>query len=260
MAKYELNAKITACTELTEELRLLRVAPLVGACAEFEPGQYVEIAVPSPEELNGEVKLLRRAYSIASAKTVRDYFELFIIRVEGGAVTPRLWKLNVGDELWMNPLVKGKFTLEHIPTGKDLIFVSTGTGNAPFMSMVRSFKGQNRWRRCVFIHGTRRASDLAFRDELEALAKTDPSLVYLPALTREPDDSPWTGLRGRVQGILEPKRYEELVGAKLDPKDCQIFLCGNPAMIDSVVAELQTHGFKEHHKKDPGQIHLERYW
>ena len=260
MAKYELNAEVVYRENLTDELFVLCVRPLDAQIPDFTPGQYVELAMPDKAQLSGETKLIRRAYSIASAPSNSEHIELYIVVVPDGYLTPKLWTLELGDKLWMGPKIKGKFTLDPIPPGKDLVVVSTGTGNAPFVSMLREFRNTNRWNRFVFIHGVRYEKDLGYREELEQVSAEDDSVIYIPTVTREPQDSSWEGLRGRVPVVFQGNTYEQYVGAPLDPKDSHIMLCGNPAMIDSMEELLKERGFKEHKKKDPGNIHLERYW
>jgi len=102
---------------------------------------------------------------------------------------------------------------------------------------------------------------LGYHDELAALAKADERFVYLPTVTREPDDSPWAGRRGRVNALLEPEAFEKHTGVPLCPESCEVFLCGNPAMIDQGEASLKTQGFVTHNRKHPeGNLHFERYW
>ena len=105
----------------------------------------------------------------------------------------------------------------------------------------------------------REARDLVHRDEIERIRLADESVLYLPTISREPGTG-WTGLRGRVQSLLEPERYAALAGAPLDPERTSVFLCGNPEMIEEVSASLCARGFRPHSRRSPGQIHRERYW
>lgn len=258
------NAKIVHRHDINPELSLFRIAPDSGPIAEFHPGQFATLGLPKPLE-PGEApaakpKYVRRAYSIASSPKIRDYLEFFIVRVNEGKLTPRLWDLHEGDRIWLDPRINGEFTLETIPAGKDLIMVSTGTGLAPFMSMLNTYRGTGRWNRLVMIHGVRLAQDLGYKEELEAIAAADKSVIYIPATTREPEGSAWQGRRGRVNQFLEDAAYEQITGAKMDPKQCYVLLCGNPEMIEAARVSLEGRGFVTHTKKQVGNIHFERYW
>lgn len=250
----ETNATLIYREDITEELAVMRVAPDSGEVAPFLAGQYGELAMPEPEDQ----RVTRRPYSIASAPSQRGYLEFFLVLVPDGEVTPKLWSLPIGGRLWLGPKIKGKFTLEGVPDGKDLIFISTGTGIAPFVSMIREYHGKNRWRRAVMIHCVRYSRDLAYRTELENLAASAGDVIYLPTVTR--NDPTWDGHRGRVQGLLEPTNFLKFAGFELDPAQCQVFLCGNPEMIDTTQAQLEGIGFIQHSKKNPGNLHFERFW
>jgi ferredoxin--NADP+ reductase len=256
------NAVITWREELTPELVIFRIAPDSGEIPPYEPGQYAELALPELDSRAEEErrKLLRRAYSIASAPKEKGYLEFFIVRVEGGALTPKLFSLKVGDRVWLGPKVKGKFTLALAPEGKTIVMVSTGTGLSPFVSMVKEYLDDPRFPQMVIIHGARKAADLGYRKFLEELAEKNRKLRYICSTTREPEDSPWKGLRGRVNQFLEPERFLKLTGISFEPENLQFFLCGNPAMIDELTPRLIELGCKEHSKKEPGNIHFERFW
>jgi ferredoxin--NADP+ reductase len=186
--------------------------------------------------------------------------EFFVVLIEEGKLTPRLWDIGVGGRLWMDSVVKGDFTLDSVPDGKDLVMFSTGTGIAPFVSMLRTFQGTQRWRRFVMVNGVRRVIDLGYRDELEQLAKDDPNFCYIPLISRPTEEDNWSGLKGRIPILLESDRFLNCAGVDLDPEQCHVFLCGNPAMIDDMEALLIERGFKTHEADSPGNIHFERYW
>jgi len=264
------NATLVAREDLTDILSIVRVRPDSGTVPPFDPGQFVRLGLlrpPRPEDsVHGppsprrRIRLTRRAYSVASPPSITEWMEFFVVRIERGELTPRLWVLNPGGRLWMDDKAKGEFCIDLAPPGKDLVMVATSTGVAPFMSMLRAYRGQNRWRRFVLVNGVQRALDLGYRAELEATVRADPSVVYIPIASREPEGSPWRGPRGRVQTVLEPQKYQELVGAPLDPQECHVFLCGNPGMIDSVAPELAARGFVVHSRETQGNLHFERYW
>lgn len=261
-----LNATLVAREDVNATLSIVRVRPDTGRVPDFQPGQFVRLGLPKPGQAPpppgkpARVRFTRRAYSIASSPHATDALEFFVVRIEEGALTPRLWEIPVGGRLWMDHEAKGEFTLDLAPAGADLVMVSTGTGIAPFISMLRTFRRTNRWRRFVLINGARYAADLGYEDELRAIAREDQTVHYIPLVTREPEDGAWTGLRGRVQSALEPETYRRLVGAPLDPTTCHVFLCGNPEMIDAVERLLQARGFITDSHAQKGNIHFERYW
>lgn len=263
MSGNELNARIESKSEVTDGLWVLRVTPESQKIPPFVPGQYAELGLPE-SQLNGSSeggdKIIRRAYSIASAPSDGKSLEFYIVEVDGGALTPALCKREPGDLIWLGPKIKGKFTLDEIPEGKNLIMVSTGTGIAPFVSMLREYRDRGKWSHFIIVHGARYAADLGYRDELQAAAASDPTVKYLSSVTREPDDSSWDGERGRVGELLKPGKFRQLTGLELDPETCEVFLCGNPEMITSVQEQLAEVGFKKHSRKSPGNLHFERYW
>jgi len=198
-----------------------------------------------------------------------NFMEFLLICIEHGKLTPQLWNLNVGSRIWMDDHASGLFTLESIPLGQDVVMVSTGTGIAPFISMLRTYRNEPPWCHVVVIHGVRYIADLSYRDELEAMARTHANMQYIPMVSREggdagEDEDVDVGrgqfLRGRVQRLLESGIYKSLTGRTLDPHRCHVMLCGNPAMIESVQADLEHRGFCTQTPIQPGNIHFERYW
>lgn len=260
MADQTLNATVVYREDIAHDHCILRVAPDSGFVPEFEAGQYAEIAIPGAPSENGvPKKLVRRAYSIASPPSERGYVEFFVVLVEDGELTPKLWPQPVGGRLWLGPKLKGKFTLTPIPPDAFVLMIATGTGLAPFVSMIRHHRGSNRWQKLVLLHSACYERDLGYRQELEQLAKVDPTFLYIPTLTRESSEG-WHGARGRVQHIFEDGRFEQLTGCACEPESWHVLLCGNPVMIDSMQVLLEGRGFKAHSHKNPGNIHYERYW
>lgn len=279
------NARIVEKRLLHDTLGIFRIAYEDADVPDFEPGQFTNLALLPPASATdtpaGDAadqtaanegvrrrrrrgpRLVRRAYSICSPPSEKRWLEFYIVAVDEGALTPRVFDLEVGGRLFMDTKIKGHFTLDGVPSGKDLVTVATGTGIAPFLSMYHEYREQDRWDRFVFIHGVREAKDLGYRDELTAIAAQDARVAYLPVVSRAPKDT-WDGLHGRVTGIFHDGLYERLVGVPLDPRRTHVFLCGNPAMIDQLEAELTADagpGFvtKTPRQKD-GNLHFERYW
>ena len=272
-----LNATLIEKELFHDKLGIFRITYDQGEPKDFEPGQFANLALLPPQEVveaqaqgdgpkgrrPGRIKLVRRAYSIASPPSEKRWLEFYIVAVDQGALTPRLFDLEVGDRLFMDTKMKGHFTLSDVPDQKNLVTVATGTGLAPFLSMYKQYKSTpGRFAKFVFIHGVRFEEDLGYREAIEQMAKDDPRVVYLPAVSRAPKDSPYTGYRGRVTTMFSDGTYAQAVGKPLDPKQDHIFLCGNPAMIDQLEGELvERDGFtiKSPRQKD-GNLHFERYW
>lgn len=266
------NATIVERRDVSPDLAVIKVRPDSGFVPAFEPGQFCTLgmskeellAVGAPDApLRRGPRMDRRSYSIVSSPGIRDHYELFVVLVPTGKFTPRLWTMAVGSRLWMQDRAEGMFTLADIPADKDLLMIATGTGIGPYVSILRTYRNVSprRWRRIIILHGTRLAGDLAYHAELKAAAAADETVQYIPIVTREPEGSGWTGLRGRVQAVLDPVTYERLTGLSLDPSASHVFLCGNPGMITDVQGMLESRGFVADQMRGPkGNIHFERYW
>lgn len=251
------NATILRRESLRDTLMMLWIRPDSGEFAPFLPGQFVSVGRIVED---GERRLITRSYSIGSSANDRESVQVFVVHVDDGEFTSWLFEQRAGARVWLSPKAGGGFTLDGFTPGADLVLVSTGTAIAPFVSMYRTHADDPPWRRIIIMNGVREVADLGFRDELETAAARDPRLTYLPMATREPEDSAWAGLRGRVSDALEEKRYEELVGDSLDPDRCHVYLCGNPEMIEALEASLSTRGFRKHTRHEPGNMHMEKYW
>lgn len=271
MASLELNARVLQRIEITPELMILRVVPDGWSLPPFAAGQFAVLGLPGsaprhplsdPEEPAARPdKLIRRAYSIASSPDESEYLELYVTLVRSGALTPRLWQLAPGDPLWLGKKIAGVFTLDEVPAGADMAFIATGTGLAPYMSMLRSFLLRASDRRVAVLHGARHSWDLGYRSELQTLNRLFPNFDYLPVVSRPAEEAvPWMGRTGYVQEQWRRGAVADLWGYRPDPARTHVFLCGNPAMVDDAVEILTAEGFTEHSRKDPGQIHVERYW
>lgn len=263
-----LNATLVGREQLTEELCILRVRP-DGGVPDFKPGQYATLGVlPDPDSEQAKkknlAKLVLRPYSISSSPLDKEAIEFYLALVPEGQFTPKLWELGEGERLYMAPKCKGKFTLDGVPADKHLVTISTGTGLAPFVSMLKTYRDTGRWRRFIVVHGTRYCRDLGYKGELEELASRDETITYIPTCSRESEptaDGDWFGLRGRVNVAIEDHTFKELTGVELSPETCHVFLCGNPAMIDEMTGLLVDRGFTPKDREHPdGNVHFEKYW
>jgi ferredoxin-NADP reductase len=203
----------------------------------FTPGQFISVI----DRENG--KEVTRAYSIASPRE-GNRFALCLNRVPDGIVSRWLFKLNPGDEIEMHePL--GYFTFRH--PGRRAVFIATGTGIAPFRSMLLDHLPRTQ-PRVTLLFGVRYPQGLLYRDELEQLSSEYPNFKFLPTVTRPHEN--WTGRTGRVQSHLDEalniKTPEEI-------SNIDVYICGLKEMVDDVRKELKQRGF------DRKQIIYEKY-
>ncbi|MEN8152213.1 MAG: ferredoxin--NADP reductase [Planctomycetota bacterium] len=268
----KLNATVTERTDVAPGLAVIRVVA-DGDLFPFVAGQYCVLGLPpdagrvpdseeeEPRDEKKRKKMIRRAYSIASSSKENEYLDFYVALVNSGEFTPRLFALDPGDRIWLGPKATGLFTLEQVPSDADLYLIATGTGLAPYISMLRGDLLADGTRRIVVAHGARFSWDLGYRKELEGMAHGSDRLTYIPSITRGGKDESFRGETGYLQEQLASGRMEELSGVPLDPATTHVFLCGNPAMIEAAVEDLRSRGFSEWTRKTPeGQIHLEKYW
>jgi ferredoxin--NADP+ reductase len=264
-------AVVTQRVDVAPELIILRIAAEGWELPNFVAGQYVVLGLPGsaprcadsdPEpEPPDPNKIIRRAYSIASSSLARQYMEFYISLVRSGELTPRLFKLGLGDRLGMGRKVTGMFTLSQVPPDQHLVLIATGTGVAPYMSMIRTSLSIDSPRRIAVVHGARHSWDLGYHSELMSMAHICPTFTYVPVVSRPGEEPvPWGGKTGHCQDIWTSRVLDDLWGFRLDPGNTHVFLCGNPAMIEQTVGILATEGFREHSRKTPGQVHTEKYW
>ncbi len=266
-----LNAIVSQRIEISPGLAILRVVPDGWELDDFKPGQFAVLGLPGkaprcdvcdPDEEEGHPdKLIKRAYSIASSSVAREFLEFYVALVRSGALTPRLFALSPGDRLWVSPKMRGLFTLDDVPEDKNVVLISTGTGLAPYMSMLRTRLTCDGERRFAVLHGARHSWDLGYRSELMTLDRLCGNFTYAATVSRpEEEGGVWRGPAGYVQDLWTSRWLEENAGLAPSAQHTHVFLCGNPSMIEDMVAVLERDGFREHKKKQPGQIHAERYW
>ncbi len=215
----------------------------------FEPGQFLQLG------LELEDGHLHRPYSVASPHG--EVLDFFIVLVEDGKLTPRLWTMEPGDRLDVSVKAAGSFTLGHCPDASTLWLMATGTGLAPYIAMLRTGEPWERYQRIIVVHGVRHARDLAYQEELAELsAAHDQRLKYIPVVSRE--EMPGA-LSGRITNCIANGSLEANAEQIFDQDSC-IMLCGNPDMLNETEALLGEKGIRRHKAKEPGQIVVERYW
>jgi len=264
-----LNATVTERKEINHGLLVLQITP-DQELVEFTPRQYAVLGLPGtaprsplaePEDpLKDPAKLIRRAYSVASSSKQRRYLEFYVALVHDGALTPRLFALQEGDRVWLGKKIVGMFTLEDAPADNDLIFAATGTGLAPYLSMLRSAYQFDASRKTVVCHASRVSWDLGYRSDLEALAARYENFHYLPIISEPELDPGWQGDVGFVNGYVDDGSLAGRLGHELTPDSTSVFLCGNPLMVKGMETILGERGFRVHSRKETGSIFVEKYW
>lgn len=229
------------------------------ASLRFENGHFVMIGLP-PEQQGG--KALMRAYSIASAN-YEDHLEFFSIKVQNGPLTSRLQNLKPGDDIIVSRKPTGTLLLHDLLPGKRLYLLSTGTGLAPFLSIIRDPETYERFEKVVLVHGVRQVSDLAYHDYLthelphhEFLGeRVRAQLVYYPTATREP-----FRYNGRLTELMQSgKLFADMGLPSFTPDDDRAMLCGSPGMLADTRALLDARGFQASpHIGTPGHYVFER--
>lgn len=215
----------------------------------FRAGQYVAFGLE-----NGD-KVLERAFSIVSSP-LEPELEFFIEMVPEGALSPQLHRLHLGDRVLMRKKAKGIFNIDSKSGHNKHFLISTVTGIAPYVSMVRTFDRDlaagrsSEPQRLVILQGAARSDEFAYDRELNQAAAQFRWLTYVPTISRPWEDPQWPGERGRVDDLL--RKYSDTLG--LDPSATTAYLCGNPGMIVNSRDILRRRGF------EPGAIKEETYW
>ena len=223
----------------------------------FEPGQFARLGIASA---SGGV--IWRAYSMVSA-SYDEHLEFFSIVVPDGAFTTRLAKLGAGDSLYLEKRAYGYLTTGRFVGGQDLWLLASGTGIAPFISILHDPQVWRQYDNIILAYSVRELRDLAYRDEIAALAShelfapDEHKLHFVPVITRE-----------RVPGMLDRRlttliaegTLEAHVGLTLDPGRARILVCGNPQMLDDLRDVLSARGLRPDRGKDPGNFAFENYW
>jgi ferredoxin--NADP+ reductase len=222
----------------------------------FENGHFVMLGL----EVDG--KPLMRAYSIASANH-EEHLEFLSIKVADGPLTSRLQNIKPGDEVLVSRKPTGTLTLHDLKPGKRLYMLSSGTGLAPFMSLIKDPQVYERFEKVILVHGVRYRSELAYRDYIEwelthheylgELVRNQ--LIYFPTVTRER-----FRYQGRITTLIESGKLFEQVGMPpLNPAEDRVMICGSPAMLADLSNLLEARGFGiSPHVGEPGDFVIER--
>lgn len=221
----------------------------------FENGHFTMIG------LEVENRPLLRAYSMASAN-YEDQLEFFSIKVPDGPLTSRLQRIRPGDEILVSRKATGTLVLDHLLPGRHLYLLATGTGLAPFLSIIKDPELYERYEKIVLVHGCRNVADLAYREAItEGLplneffgAQVMEKLIYYPAVTREPFRN-----QGRITDLIKNGRLFRDVGLPdFNAEDDRFMLCGSPGMLKDTAALLEARGLVESRHGQQGHYVIER--
>ena len=242
-------------TSLTPSLFTLRTTRDPGF--RFRAGQFARLGVTKADG-----STVWRAYSMVSSP-YDEFLEFFSIVVPGGEFTSELSRLLVGDTLMVDRQAFGYLTLDRFVDGRDLWLLATGTGIAPFVSILQDFEVWEKFERIVLVYSAREARELAYQElicelgERDYLAEHAHKLIYIPIVTREQIPG---ALNGRITTLIENGELERAAGVELSPEHSRVMLCGNPQMIDDTRKLLKDRDMQLSLTRRPGQVAVENYW
>jgi ferredoxin/flavodoxin---NADP+ reductase len=237
-----LEGRVIENRHWTDALFSLRVeAPRLR----FEAGQFVRIAVEEH---------VARPFSFVNAPE-DAVLEFYGIVVPEGPLSPRLATLRPGERLLVAPNPAGFLVLSEVPDADTLWLVSTGTGLAPFLSILRTEIPWRRFRNLVLVHAVRHARELVYQEMICEIVKKR-SLRYVTFVSRETAQG---SLSGRVPAAMRDGRLEAAAGLALDERS-HVMLCGNPEMLKDASGALVERGLRKHRRRSPGHITVESFW
>ncbi|WP_151821708.1 ferredoxin--NADP reductase [Acinetobacter oleivorans] len=220
----------------------------------FTAGQFARIGLKVGEEL------IVRAYSVVSSP-FDETLEFFSIVVPDGAFTSNLQHLKVGDELYLEKIPYGYLTLARYqqPLPHDLWLLATGTGLAPFLSMLQDFDTWSKYQKINLVYSVRTAAELAYVDRIQEIAETfgegHIGFKFISIITRDPSAQ----LHDRLPVLIENGELEKVAGIELSPATSHVMLCGNPEMVDDTKDALKRCGLTMN-RRGEGNIAVENYW
>ena len=246
----------------------------------FTAGQFVRLGIHGKDlqyfAQNHETKLITseiqgqpidlegyvfRAYSVASSP-YDEFIEFFSVVIPHGEFTSKVNHIQVGDSLLLNTTPFGYLTLARyqLPLPNDLWLLATGTGLAPFLSILKTIEVWQQYQRIILVYSARTSQELAYQAEIDAIKSiygdNGAAFVFLPIVTREAD---YAGEKARIPNLILSGKLTELVGQKLDKERSHVMLCGNPQMVEDTKEALKSIGLTMN-RRGEGNIAVENYW
>jgi len=242
MTSKWLEGRVIENRRWTERLFSLRVeGPRLG----FEAGQFVRIALE---------ERIARPFSFVNPPQ-DPVLEFYGIVVPEGPLSPRLMELRAGERLLVASNPAGFLVLSEVPDAETLWLVSTGTGIAPFLSVLRTEAPWRRFPNIVLVHAVRHARELVYQEMIRKIVKEKP-LRYLSFVSREAAPG---SLSGRIPAAIRDGRLEAAAGLAID-QHSHVMLCGNPDMLKDASGALAERGLRKHRRRTPGHITVESFW
>ncbi len=223
----------------------------------FTAGQFARLGVRTERG-----NLVWRAYSMVSSP-YDEFLDFFSIVVPDGEFTSVLSQLKVGDELLIEKQPQGFLTLDRFVDGQNLWMLSTGTGVAPFLSILQGLEVWERFETIVLVYSVRTGAELAYRDLLQELLTREyvaphaHKFRFVPVVTREPVEG---CLSERITSLLTSGQLEEVAGLRMTPEASRVLICGNPQMVDDTRKLFKQRGMQLSLTRKPGQVAVENYW
>ncbi|PCJ23960.1 MAG: ferredoxin--NADP(+) reductase [SAR86 cluster bacterium] len=217
----------------------------------FVAGQFTSLAL----DINGE--RIARPYSYLSSPDQRPV-EFYFYTATDGILSNAMLNLKPNDSIWIKQQANGFFTLDEVPDSKNLWLLGTGTGVAPFFSILNTEKSWQRFEHIVLIHAVRTTQDLLYQEIVKSLKQKYAERFRFQAVVSREHIS--ESVYGRIPAAIESGELEKSVDLKLALDDSQIMLCGNPEMVKDTVDVLKARGFTKNRRRTPGHITVENYW
>ena len=211
-----------------------------------------------PIDLDGYVF---RPYSVASSP-YDEFIEFFSVVIPEGEFTSKVNHIQVGDSLLLNTTPFGYLTLARyqLPLPNDLWLLATGTGLAPFLSILKTIDVWQQYQRIILVYSARTSQELAYQAQISSIKSiygdNGAAFVFLPIVTREAD---YAGEKARIPNLILSGKLTELVGQKLDKERSHVMLCGNPQMVEDTKEALKSIGLTMN-RRGEGNIAVENYW
>lgn len=218
----------------------------------FTAGQFAKLAL----DIDGE--RVQRAYSYVNSPN-NPNLEFYLVNVPDGKLSPKLYQLDVGDEVLVTLDAAGFFVLEEVPTVDTLWMLSTGTAIGPFLSILQLGEDLDRFNHIVLVHAVRYSVDLNYLPLMRELEKRYKGKLRIQTIVSR-ENAP-DSLFGRIPALIENGELEASVGLAISPENSHVMLCGNPQMAKDTQQLLkQQRGMSKHLRRKPGHITSEQYW